>query len=201
MFLAFGEIMARIAPPGQLRWRQALPGAVQRDLGRRRGECLRVAGDVRAAGPLPDGAAADADRRGGRRDAARPGRRYRATSCGGRKAGWGCTSSKAGANQRGSTVIYDRADSAVSLAAAEEYDFAAALAGRQVAARDGHHAGDQRGGLPREPGAGAAGQSSRRDRLVRSELPQEAVELAAGDAGQSAGPRVHGGSCCRTSIW
>ena len=28
MFLAFGEIMARIAPPGQLRWRQALPGAV-----------------------------------------------------------------------------------------------------------------------------------------------------------------------------
>src|SRR5690242_2191556 len=29
MFLAFGEIMARIAPAGQLRWRQALPGAVQ----------------------------------------------------------------------------------------------------------------------------------------------------------------------------
>src|SRR5438067_6393719 len=28
MLLAFGEIMARIAPPGQLRWRQALPGAV-----------------------------------------------------------------------------------------------------------------------------------------------------------------------------
>ena len=28
MFLAFGEIMARIAPPGQLRWRQVLPGAV-----------------------------------------------------------------------------------------------------------------------------------------------------------------------------
>src|SRR4029079_15320540 len=29
MFLGFGEIMARIAPPGSLRWRQALPGAVQ----------------------------------------------------------------------------------------------------------------------------------------------------------------------------
>src|SRR5439155_1544628 len=29
MFLGFGEIMARIAPPGGLRWRQALPGAVQ----------------------------------------------------------------------------------------------------------------------------------------------------------------------------
>ena len=28
MFLAFGEIMARIAPPAQLRWRQALPGSV-----------------------------------------------------------------------------------------------------------------------------------------------------------------------------
>ena len=29
MFLAFGEVMARIAPPGKLRWRQALPGAVE----------------------------------------------------------------------------------------------------------------------------------------------------------------------------
>ena len=29
MYLAFGEIMARIAPPGHLRWGQALPGAVQ----------------------------------------------------------------------------------------------------------------------------------------------------------------------------
>src|SRR5436190_22671716 len=28
MLLAFGEIMARIAPPGNLRWRQTLPGAV-----------------------------------------------------------------------------------------------------------------------------------------------------------------------------
>jgi 2-dehydro-3-deoxygluconokinase len=36
---------------------------------------------------------------------------------------------EAGANQRGSTVIYDREASAVSLAAAAEYDFAAALAG------------------------------------------------------------------------
>ena len=29
MFLAFGEIMARIAPPGHLRWRQSMPGAVE----------------------------------------------------------------------------------------------------------------------------------------------------------------------------
>ena len=36
---------------------------------------------------------------------------------------------EAGANQRGSTVIYDRAASAVSLAGPEEYDFAATLAG------------------------------------------------------------------------
>ena len=28
MILGFGEIMARIAPPGPLRWRQALPGSV-----------------------------------------------------------------------------------------------------------------------------------------------------------------------------
>jgi 2-dehydro-3-deoxygluconokinase len=30
---------------------------------------------------------------------------------------------EAGANQRGSTVVYDRSDSAISLAGPEEYDF------------------------------------------------------------------------------
>ncbi len=29
MFLGFGEIMARIAPPGHRRWRQTLPGSVE----------------------------------------------------------------------------------------------------------------------------------------------------------------------------
>ncbi|MCA9228129.1 MAG: sugar kinase, partial [Planctomycetales bacterium] len=29
MFLGFGEVMARIAPPRRLRWRQALPGSVE----------------------------------------------------------------------------------------------------------------------------------------------------------------------------
>lgn len=29
VLLAFGEVMARIAPPGRLRWRQSLPGAVE----------------------------------------------------------------------------------------------------------------------------------------------------------------------------
>src|SRR5262245_35141639 len=29
MFLSFGEIMARIAPPERLRWRQAVPGKVE----------------------------------------------------------------------------------------------------------------------------------------------------------------------------
>ena len=28
MFLAFGEIMARVAPPDRLRWPQVLPGSV-----------------------------------------------------------------------------------------------------------------------------------------------------------------------------
>jgi 2-dehydro-3-deoxygluconokinase len=36
-----------------------------------------------------------------------------------------------GANQRGSTVLYDRSHSAISLAGAQEYDFATALAGIQ----------------------------------------------------------------------
>ena len=29
MFLTFGEVMARIAPPGHLRWRQSVPGHVE----------------------------------------------------------------------------------------------------------------------------------------------------------------------------
>ena len=29
MFLVFGEVMARIAPEGRLRWRQSLPGRVE----------------------------------------------------------------------------------------------------------------------------------------------------------------------------
>jgi 2-dehydro-3-deoxygluconokinase len=128
MFLAFGEIMARIAPPGQLRWRQALPGAVQVTWGGGEANvCASLAlfgQKARFLTALPRTPIAEA----------------LVTTLRGlgvdtnpilwRKEGrLGLYFVEAGANQRGSTVVYDRAGSAVSLAASEEYDLAAALAG------------------------------------------------------------------------
>jgi 2-dehydro-3-deoxygluconokinase len=126
MLLAFGEIMARIAPPGPLRWRQTLPGAVNITWG---GGEANVCASLAMLGqraryltalprtPIAEalvgtlrGLGVDCDpilwRKEGR---------------------LGLYFVEAGANQRGSTVIYDRAGSAVSLAGSDEYDFAAAL--------------------------------------------------------------------------
>jgi 2-dehydro-3-deoxygluconokinase len=128
MLLAFGEIMARIAPPGSLRWRQALPGAVQVTWGGGEANvCASLAlfgQDSRFVTSLPRTPIAEA----------------LVTTLRGlgvdtshilwRKEGrLGLYFVEAGANQRGSTVVYDRAGSAVSLAASDEYDFTAALAG------------------------------------------------------------------------
>jgi len=128
MLLAFGEIMMRIAPPGVLRFRQALPGRVEVTFGG--GEAnlcasLAVLGrPVRYLTALPRHAIAESligTLRGLgidtscilRRDSGRVGIYFIET----------------GANQRSSCVIYDRDHSAVSLAAPEEYDFAAAMHG------------------------------------------------------------------------
>ena len=128
MFLGFGEIMARIAPPGNLRWRQSLPGAVEVTWG---GGEANVCASLAMFGqparfltalprtPIAEslagslrGLGVDLDhilwRKEGR---------------------LGLYFVEKGANQRGSTVIYDRAHSAISLAGPEEYDFAGALAG------------------------------------------------------------------------
>ena len=128
MFLAFGEIMARIAPPGPLRWRQALPGAVDVTWGG--GEAnvcasLAMFGQrARYLTALPRTPIAEAvvgTLRGLGVDCEHVLWRQ--------KGRLGLYFVESGANQRGSTVIYDRAGSAVSLAGPDEYDFAAALAG------------------------------------------------------------------------
>ena len=128
MFLAFGEIMMRIAPPGLLRFRQALPGAMDCTFGG--GEAnvcasLAVFGRrTRYLTALPRHAVADsllAALRGLgidtgcilRRDSGRLGLYFL----------------EGGANQRSSQVIYDREHSAVSLATPQQYDFDAALDG------------------------------------------------------------------------
>src|SRR5688572_3720484 len=128
MILAFGEIMARLAPPGHLRWRQSLPGAVEVTWGGGEANvCASLAmlgAPARLLTALPKTPIAEAlagSLRGFGVDCEhilwrKDGR-------------LGLYFVEKGANQRGSTVIYDRANSAVSLAGPEEYDFATALAG------------------------------------------------------------------------
>jgi len=126
MFLGFGEIMARIAPPGGLRWRQALPGAVNVTWGGGEANvCASLAmlgQQARYVTALPRTPIAEsivASLRGLGVDTSRVLWRGEGRL--------GLYFVEAGANQRSSTVIYDRAHSAVSLAAAEEYDFDTAL--------------------------------------------------------------------------
>jgi 2-dehydro-3-deoxygluconokinase len=128
MFLAFGEIMARIAPPGRLRWRQALPGAVEVTWGGGEANvCASLAmfglpaRYLTALPPTPIAEAIAGTLRGLGVDTAHILWR--------KEGRLGLYFVEVGANQRGSTVIYDRAHSAVSLAAAGEYRFDAALAG------------------------------------------------------------------------
>lgn len=128
MFLGFGEVMARIAPPNRQRWQQAVPGAVDVTWG---GGEANVCASLSMLGrrtryvtALPKNAITDclvSSLRGLGvdtdhvywRDAGRLGVYY----------------VEVGANQRGSTVLYDREYSAVSLAEVEEYNFSAILDG------------------------------------------------------------------------
>ena len=113
MFLSFGEIMLRVAPPNLMRFRQALPGALDVTFGGGESNVcssLAILGrPVRYLTALPKHPLADALvgslRNLGidtshivRRDAGRLGIYFLET----------------GANQRSSQVIYDRAGSAVS---------------------------------------------------------------------------------------
>jgi 2-dehydro-3-deoxygluconokinase len=128
MFVAFGEIMLRVTPPGVSRFRQAVPGPLNVAFGGAEANvCASLAllgQPVRFVTALPKHDIADAltgTLRGlgvdtdhvVHRDEGRLGIYFLET----------------GANQRGSKVIYDRHQSAVSLAAPDEYDFQAALEG------------------------------------------------------------------------
>lgn len=128
MFLAFGEIMLRVAPEGRLRFRQTLPGRVDLTFaGAEANVCAALAlwgQPCRYLTALPSNLIADsllAVLRGlgidtqfvVHRDVGRLGVYFVET----------------GANQRSSLVVYDRDHSAVSLAGPSEYDFDRALDG------------------------------------------------------------------------
>jgi 2-dehydro-3-deoxygluconokinase len=128
MILGFGEIMLRITPGGYARFRQVLPGMVEAGFGGGESNvCSSLAllgRPVRYLTALPQNPLADAAE-GLLRNLGID------TSCIlRRKEGrLGTYFLEAGANQRSSSVIYDRAHSAVSLAGPEEYDFDTALEG------------------------------------------------------------------------
>ncbi len=128
MFLAFGEIMARLAPEGHLRWRQAVPGRIQVTWGGGEANvCASLAlfgQPVRYLTALPRHAISEA------LVATLRGLGVDTGSILWRKEGrLGTYYVEVGANQRGSTVIYDRDYSAISLAAPDEYDWDSALDG------------------------------------------------------------------------
>ncbi|MBL8828871.1 MAG: sugar kinase [Planctomycetaceae bacterium] len=127
MFVAFGEIMMRVAPAGHLRLRQVMPGEVEVTFaGAEANVCASLANfgaPARFVTALPSNPLADAviaDLRGLGIDT-----RFMLRSAEGRL---GIYFVETGANQRSSTVIYDRDHSAISLANTAEYDFNGALA-------------------------------------------------------------------------
>ncbi len=128
MFLGFGEIMMRIAPADHLRLRQVMPGSVEVTFaGAEANVCASLAmlgAQARYLTALPRHGVADSavgvlmglgidTSRIVRRDEGRMGIYF----------------VEAGANQRGTTVIYDRDHSAISQAGPKEYDFPSALEG------------------------------------------------------------------------
>lgn len=124
----FGEIMLRLTPDGFLRIGQALPGSLRATFGGGEANvCASIARfgmGARYLTAVPSNAVADAmitELRGIGVDVSRilrtPGGRL------------GVYFTETGTNQRGSTVLYDRAHSVISETPASSYDFDAMLEG------------------------------------------------------------------------
>lgn len=127
-FLAFGEVMLRIAPAGQARFRQAMPGMVESSFtGAEANVCASLAmygAESRLITALPRTPVTEA------LAASLRGVGIDLSPVLWRSSGrLGVYFVETGANQRGSAVLYDRDHSAICLAAPDEYEFDAALAG------------------------------------------------------------------------
>lgn len=124
----FGEVMLRLSPEGRLRLNQAMPGSLRAVFGGGEANvCVSIARfgmGARYLSALPKNPVADAlvaEMRGIGVDTARILRTD--------KGRLGIYFAETGSNQRGSSVVYDRAGSSVSLCGAADYDFDAMLEG------------------------------------------------------------------------
>ncbi len=128
--VTFGEIMARLAPPGVLRFRQALPGALNVTFAGAEANVavslsMLTAGDAMETAfvtALPNNVLADACLSTLR--ALGVGTDHVVRSEAGRL---GLYFLETGANQRPSQVIYDRSGSTISVTPSDAYDWAAIL--------------------------------------------------------------------------
>ena len=127
MLLGFGEVMLRMAPAGVMRFRQTLPGSLVVTFGGGEANvCASLAllgRPTRYLTALPAHEIADSLIVAMRGLGIDTGAILR------REGRLGIYFVETGANQRGSKVVYDRQQSAVSLAGPDEYDFERALAG------------------------------------------------------------------------
>ena len=128
MTLTFGEIMVRLCPPNGLMISQGLPGMLEASFGGAEANVAvslaNLGAKARYVTALPDNQISQcclAQLRGFGVDTG-----FVKLVKGGR---FGLYFVEAGANQRPSKVVYDRANSAVSQASFDDYDFAGALEG------------------------------------------------------------------------
>jgi len=128
MVVTFGEIMARLAPPGFRKFRQHLPGSVNITFAGAEANVaaaiVLLGGNARFVSALPDHAIADAclgQLRGLGIDT-----QYVLRTNEGRL---GLFFLEVGANQRPSRVVYDRSGASLGLVPGEKYDWPAIFAG------------------------------------------------------------------------
>ena len=166
MLLGFGEIMLRVTPPGFLRFRQSLPGALDCSFGGGRGQRVCFAGPARPAHPAVDGPCPSTRWPTASWDGCETSGSIRSTSCDATPAAWVSTFSKPAPTSAGSAVIYDRDQSAIGLTAPDEYDFEGATRGRHATARHWHHARPERKRLSVDPGLGSVGPAEKHSGLL-----------------------------------
>ena len=102
-----------------------------------------------------------------------------------------------GASQRASTVIYDRAQSAISEMTTGTVDWAEGVRRCGVVSLDRHHAGARRARGSSDPGSARGRPQGGGGRQRRSQLPQEAVDRTTGPGDDAPADAARGRRHCQ----